>query len=281
MKSLRLPALVLIAIGVAVVLSTGSELTHSTRPATAPSASPAMATTATTVPATNIPVSPTRAAWRALTATLSTNAPAAAARSPKPSRADMPAPTATATLEPMTGTGVPIVKRAVGAISSIKSYHFLAWGADNDPLAIEGDVTNSQPPREVYTYTEHKDGMRTQRTLMIIGDSAWDYKNGQWVTHPMSFLDPVVLSSTYNFVLDHITIADNMGNTDLNGRPVYHLALSQTDNSFYSYDAWIDRATYYLYLVRARSDDGNNRTVYMVEFSRFNDPAIKIEPPTR
>ncbi len=279
MKALRLPALALLLLGATVVVVAGNQLTHPAGPAAVPQVSSAIPATATPAPVLNTSVPPVRAARPTPTAVLSTSAFATATRSAEPTRANTLAPTATATPQPMTGTGVSIVKRAIAAMHSSTSCHFLIMSTHLD---AEGDLINSHPPREVDTITEHKNGAETQRTIMIIGDSAWDYKDGQWVTHPTGFLDPLSLSAVCQFMLDDVTVADSLGDTILNGRAVYHLAVTYSwGRLFSSADAWIDTGTYYPYLLEGHNGDGNDRIDGTIKFSRFNDPAIKIEPPTR
>jgi hypothetical protein len=83
-------------------------------------------------------------------------------------------------------------------------------------------------------------------------------------------------------MLDDVAVADNLGDTILNGRAVYHLAVTYPwGHTFSSADAWIDTLSYYPYLLKGQRGDGNDRIDGTIKFSRFNDPAIKIEPPTR
>jgi hypothetical protein len=65
----------------------------------------------------------------------------------------------------------------------------------------------------------------------------------------------------------------------LNGRSVYHLAVTYPSGSSSAADAWIDSATRYVYLYQAHSNNGNHSIEYTIKFSRFNDPSIKIAPP--
>jgi hypothetical protein len=147
-------------------------------------------------------------------------------------------------------------------------------------LEAEGDVIYSDPPREVETITERKGETQTRRMIMIIGAAAWDYKEGQWVTHQSTdFLDPIHLSSVCRSIFDHVATADNLGYSNLNGRSVYHLAVTYPSGSSSAADAWIDSATRYVYLYQAHSGNGNDSIEYTIKYSRFNDTSIKIEPP--
>lgn len=214
-------------------------------------------------------------------------------------------PTATVAPNP-TPTVTDILERASQRIAETDAVHY-ALTINGDTfldttetirlLDAEGDL--QRPDRVYSSFRAEIMGRTITLQLITVGPDSWttDILTGEWVEAPGEFAyKPGILFDTQEGigpVMDRVSNAERLPDTEINGRPVYHVQATvdqETIGPLTSYlltgpevtvNLWIDQETYDLLraeLSQPATEPDGEPTTWTLDLSRHGED-VSIEPP--
>ncbi len=216
-----------------------------------------------------------------------------------------PEPTATVAPE-ATATAAELLERASVRLAETSAAHyelsitgdtFLDATKQIRLLDAQGDL--SRPDRVYSSVRAELAGRTCTLQLITVGDQSWttDLLTGDWVAAPAEFAySPSVLFDTQDGigpVMDRVTDAERLDDTEINGRPAHHirarvdqatigpLTSYLLDGPIVTVDLWIDSATDDLLratLSQPATTEGEEPITWTLDLSKHGEE-VSIEPP--
>jgi hypothetical protein len=182
-----------------------------------------------------------------------------------------------------TGTNNATLQAATDAMKGVTSYHFTMttdMGATGSTMA-EGDMI--PPDKMSMTTTASMAGQEIKTQMIKIGTDVWTNVGGQWIKTEA----PVTVNPTDMMSMGNVTDLEDLGDDTVDGVASKHLRYKASTDTGTAAGAtssqaeiWIDKATNRVVQIVSSTDVAGTGTVKVtMKFSRYNDPAIKIEPP--
>ncbi len=188
--------------------------------------------------------------------------------------AETPAATTGPDTSGLTGSGVGIWRKAVAATQNIHSMHIVVVGDNSNNFEYDIDGNDRMQIKSGNT------------TMLIIGNSSYMQTDGKWVklssdgtvTPDNNMPNPVQQLTELTSDAQQI---ENLGDTTLDGQAVHHLRAGYSVlGTGWEYEIWIESAgDHVVQIAGGVLSSGQKTTVLTIKYSKFNDPATKLEPP--
>jgi len=161
------------------------------------------------------------------------------------------------------------MSRAMDAFLGVRSFH-AAMTTSTPQGEMTMDMDFAAPDR-----FRMKTAMGTQ---YVIGDTMYMTMNGRTMKMALprgqvtNYRDPAQLEANKATMT-----VESLGNDSVDGAPTRKFRVRNTQPQVHESTIWVSRAGY---PVKMEIDGQGNANVHMVvRYSRFNDPAIRIDPP--
>ncbi|HUS14809.1 MAG TPA: hypothetical protein VM536_07290 [Chloroflexia bacterium] len=185
-----------------------------------------------------------------------------------------------------TGSGAAILQQVMSNMSVIHSYHFTMTSAVNGAVSLTAEGDQMPPDRTSMDMISSAAGQSTSIKMVKIGADTWINVGGQWMKSPSAV--PAGNPADLTGGLGSATVAEDLGDTTLDGAAVYHLNLTIANAGVpgaapTQMEVWIEKSTNHMLQMVSTSEvtaAGTKSSVLTrMRLSRYDDPAIKIEAP--
>lgn len=186
-----------------------------------------------------------------------------------------------------TGSGAPFIRKADEAMQDLTRFRFRTVLTGSTAITVtEGAEFGTS--MLIMTETVRTGKHQTQHQEVEIGGSSWENFGGGWIEQPYvsaeERLFTLTLADIVRFSLDSIEVADDLGDTTLDGVGARHLRITTNADSIgrvATGEVWIDRATSYVAQIQLEPVVAQEAGLQgiAIKMWQFNDPPSTIEGP--
>ena len=187
-------------------------------------------------------------------------------------------PTAGTSGGTITGTGASSWTAMGATMKGVTSYHLSMTTDMGATGTVKAEIDMIPPDKMDMTSSTAIAGMAAVETRIIrIGEDTWTQVAGAWTKTTMAATNPTDVIGT----MAQATV-DDLGDTTLDGVAVHHVkvvSVSSDAAGSSMIEAWLAKDTNLLHQLQTSTDSAGTKVTVTMKYSRYNDPAIKIEAP--